>query len=99
MRRGTTQRLSFTFPESVKIESFYLTFSQKNKIILEKTLEDCEELEGNTYLVQLSQEDTLKFIAPRNFYMQLRVRDCFGNAAASTLLQGIAEPILKEGVV
>ena len=31
--------------------------------------------------------------------MQLRVRDCFGNAAASTLLQGIAEPILKEGVV
>lgn len=99
MRRGTTQSLYFTFPEDIKIETFYLTFSQKNKVILEKAMTDCEKVSDNTYLVQLSQEDTLKFTAPKTFYMQLRVRDGFGNAAASSLIQGVAEPILKDGVI
>lgn len=98
MRRGTTQNLTFTLPEELEIDVMYITFFQGNKAVLEKSLDDCE-VDGNVVTLFLSQEDTLKFSAPKNLYIQLRIRDKYGNAVASDLVQTEAEIILKDGVV
>lgn len=98
MRRGTTQNLTFTLPEELEIETMYITFFQGNKAVLEKSLDDCE-VDGNVVTLFLSQEDTLKFSAPKNLYIQLRIRDKYGNAVASDLVQTEAEIILKDGVI
>lgn len=98
MKRGTTQKLTFTMPEEISIGVLYITFKQGNKIVLEKTLDDVE-VSGRTIVLPLTQDDTLRFDAPHAVYVQLRIRDTLGNAIASEIIRTDAEAILKDGVI
>ncbi len=98
MRRGTTQEITFILPEEIAIDALYITFSQNNKTILEKTLDDVI-IDGKNIIMPLDQEDTLVLSAPQAVYLQLRIRDTDGNALASKVLKVYAEDILKDGVI
>ena len=57
MRRATTPRHEFTLPiDSTMIFKFLLTYTQDNKIILEKTESDMT-VNGNVWSVELTQEE------------------------------------------
>ena len=74
MYRGTTPTLTFALPfQAGIIKNLFITFSQKGQIVLEKTTADCG-LIGNTIELNLTQEDTLKFM-PGNAELQVRIID------------------------
>ena len=99
MIRGTTPRLEFTLPfETSLLAEAWITLSQDKEAILDKTLKDCK-CEGNTLVLKLSQEETLKFEQNSRIEMQLRVRTLSGDAFASDIISDKADRILKEGVI
>lgn len=98
LQRGTTQELTFILPEAISIEVLYITFCQKEKTVLEKTLADVEVNE-NTITLQLSQLDTLQFCSKHAVYIQLRIRDTDGNALKSDTFRTDVDDVLKEGVI
>lgn len=71
---GTTPTHKFIFPEEVtNITEIHVIYSQGDRIILVKTLEDCT-IEGNEIKVRLTQEETFRFRHDSNIDIQLRVR-------------------------
>lgn len=106
MYRGTTPELKIGIDFDPKeIEVLYITFEQKDKIVLEKTLKDCD-IQGETIVCKLTQEDTLKF-NPTNeksgaknwLYIQVRAR-LKGNETPTTDIKRYeVERILKDGVI
>ena len=76
MIRGTTPTLIFNLPFSASvIKSAEITIQyvdELKKILVKKTLEDCEL--GETSIgTRLSQEETLQFPAPAITLVQLRI--------------------------
>lgn len=74
MRRGTTPTHTFTLPfETSIINSLRITYEQENKVILTKETDDCD-IHDNIVSVQLTQEETLKFICNTPAKCQLKIR-------------------------
>lgn len=81
MYRGSTPK--FTFPVTFPINSiidFVLTFEQGDKIVLRKTLNDCEcyteydskrKKTRNLISIRLSKEESLMFEPARQLHIQL----------------------------
>ena len=88
MYRGTTPLLTFELPEPINIEVLFITFQQKDRNVLEKTLDDVSyDKEAGIISLQLSQADTLSFNADA------------GNAPASEPILIDVERIFKEGEI
>lgn len=85
MRRGTTPKHIFTFPfETSLIKQLKITYVQRDKIILEKYLADCE-LDVNTASVTLTQEDTFLFVNSGDISIQVRILTHGNEALASSI--------------
>lgn len=61
MTRGATPTHTFTLPiEISSIKNFIISYAQNGKIVLNKTMSECE-IEGDKIKVSLTQEETLSF--------------------------------------
>ena len=99
MIRGTTPKLEFTLPFEVdQISEAYITFVQRDKVILEKSISECVVGE-KTLQLQLTQEETLKLTAGCVTEIQIRVLMNSGDALASNIIRITTERILKDGVI
>ncbi len=100
MVRGTTPTLTFTLPFPVStLSALYINISQHYESIqIEKSLSDCT-ISGNDVSVILTQDDTLKLVAGRQAFIQVRVRTSDGTALASEMIPCMVEDVLKDGVI
>jgi hypothetical protein len=76
----------------------YVTYSQGNSVIVEKSIEDCTITEDSV-TVTLSQEDTLRFFALLPVLVQIRAGWAEGTRIASNILVTSANKILKDGAI
>lgn len=82
MKRGTTPTHKFTLPiEPAMVSKFLLTYSQNEKVVLEKTEADMTK-DGNVWSVELTQEETNLF-SEGNAVCQIRILTLGGDAMAS----------------
>lgn len=98
MYRGTTPQIKYVIPFNTDIiESAYVTVSQNNVIIMERSLNECYY--GSTWIIaEFSQEETLK-LAKGKCLVQLRVKTVDGTAYATPVTKVEVADILKDGVI
>ena len=98
MYRGTTPTIGFQLPfECSYISKLNIAFAQGNKIVFEKTLNDCE-LDGRIITVQLTENDTL--LLNSNKELEIQIRIAIGkDKIASNIIKTTVGRILKEGVL
>lgn len=97
--RGAT--ITNTFNVSVDLTSavvLYITFEQSNRVVLEKTLEDCA-VTPESISVDFSQEDSIAFKEKKPVRIQIRARLADGSAHVSEIIDTTASELLKEGVI
>ena len=95
MRRGTTP--THTFTTDVELSSataIYVTYQQRGKTLVEKTLADIT-FGTKAISVQLSQTDTLKFAEGERARIQIRAKFVDDTAIASQVINTTTEEILK----
>ena len=87
MRLGTTPIHQFIIPFEVSmIQEFKVTYSQRDKIILEKYLEDFQTDEDeNSLSITLTQEETFLFTSGIDVDVQARVLTIGNEALASDI--------------
>lgn len=97
MRRGTTQTLTFnTGLDLSRVDLLDISFAQHDEVVVSKSLEDCT-IDGQTIIVNLSEDDTLKFDSRKNpVQMQLRIGIGEARLASGQMYMKV-EPILKGG--
>ena len=102
MIRGTTPTLLFNLPFSASIiKSAEITIKyvdELKKILLTKTLEDCE-LGENSIRTKLTQEETLQFPAPAITLVQLRILTNDGTALATEPYKVSVKKLLADEVI
>ena len=109
MRRGTTPIFKLTLKNKsgriIKIDGLEgglsdgrVTFEQRDKIIVDKKLSECEFSNGSI-LVTLTQEETLKFDASSNVNVQCKFKDSSGVVVATKTKQFPCRDILNEEVL
>jgi len=102
MRRGSTPTNTFTTDIDLSGATLFVSYGQDGCIVIEKTGEDLDVsvVEGETTIVlELSQEDTLKFRADRDVEIQIRYVMPNGSADASNIIKTKFERIIKDGVI
>ncbi len=101
MRRATTPTHTFTFPETVgvgSVTSILISYSQRGRNILEKTLDDVIiDTENNAFNVKLTQTETDLF-APGKALVQVRVKTNDA-ALASQMIWLTIKPVLNSEVM
>ena len=101
IRRGTTPKQVFTVKNVSDIHIFtriQVTYSQRNRIILVRELEDMTIEDNNTFSFRLTQEETLSFRSGVEVEIQVRAY-VDGLAPASGIYNVPAERILNEEVL
>lgn len=102
MIRGTTPSLFFNLPfESTEIQSAEITLEYvdaNKKVLIVKTLEDCE-LGEKSIGARLTQEETLQIPAPSKVYVQLRILNTDNVALATVPIEVTVRRLLTEGVI
>ena len=100
MYRGTTPTFRLTFPIDIaSIKAAYISFSQKDLCVVEKTLDDCE-IEGSRVVrLKLTQKDTLKFDEGIvKCQARILLKDS-NDAVATKIITLTIKGVLKEGVI
>lgn len=98
MRRGTTATNIFNTNENLIDTKVYVLYSQRGRIVLEKTNKDIV-IEPDKITVPLSQSDTLKLSSEVPVHIQIRYVKSNGLAGASNIIEMMIEKILKGGVI
>lgn len=99
MRRATTPTHSFTLPfDSSMVSRFLLTYQQRGQTVLEKT-EDDMTVEGNTWSVKLTQEETKLFSPALDVTAQIRILTPGEDALASDTMKLRVKPVLNDEVL
>lgn len=102
MIRGTTPTLMYNLPFSASIiKSAEITIEYVDdlkKVLITKTLEDCELGEASIS-TRLTQEETLQFPAPATVLVQLRVLTNDDIALATEPLGVEVDKLLAEDVI
>ena len=97
--KGCTCKNTFSIPFAESdIKSIFITYTEKGKTIVEKTLDDCVFSE-NSVSVILTQEDTLKFANHEFVKVQIRVRLNNGTLTKSKIVETYTDTILKNEVI
>lgn len=100
MVQGTTPTHEFILSYGADmIADVEITYKQGNEIILQKHLEDCT-VDGNTYSVTLTQEETFDFEPNKMIEVQLRTKTHGGQVLPpSPVFKIECKPILADEVM
>ena len=99
MIRGTTPLNTFTCDIDLSgAELIYITYSQKGRVIIEKSIQDIT-VEENILTTRLSQGDTLKFSDREPVSIQIRAKFPSSNAVACAIINTTVTEILKDGEI
>ena len=97
--KGCTIGNTFTIPfTKEEIEVLYITYQQRGKTIIEKTIDDCTFGEG-FLSTGLTQEETLMFESLVKVRIQIRARLKDGTATKSKIIETDVDTLLKDGVI
>ena len=99
MIRGTTPVHVFNLPfEANLIQEVRVTYAQSGEKVLEKTEADCT-LEDKCIMVELTQQETLKFKARVNVEIQIKLLTTAGEVMASKIQTVSVDRCLNEEVL
>lgn len=98
MKRGTTPTNTFKTNIDLTGATIFLTYSQRGRVVLEKTGEDLE-ISAEAIVTRLTQKDTLGFDALQKVSIQIRYVFPDGTAGASNIMTASVGEILKDGEI
>lgn len=98
MKRGTTPTNTFKTNIDLTGATVFLTYSQRGRVVLEKTGEDLE-ISAEAIVTRLTQKDTLGFDALQKVSIQIRYVFPDGTAGASNIMTASVGEILKDGEI
>lgn len=99
MIRSTTPTFKIKLNTDIsRLEKVLISFSQDD-VLLDKTLEDCTIISGDTIKLTLTQEETNKFKANENAKIQIRVLTEEGAAFASHVYFTSVSDVLNDEVI
>ena len=98
MKRGTTPTNTFKTNIDLTGATVFLTYSQRGRVVLEKTGDDLE-ISAETIVTRLTQKDTLGFDALQKVSIQIRYVFPDGTAGASNIMTASVGEILKDGEI
>ena len=98
MKRGTTPVNTFKTNIDLTGATVFVTYSQRGRVILEKTGEDVE-ISEDAVVTRLTQRDTLGFDAIQKVSIQIRYVFPDGTAGASNIMTADVGEILKDGEI
>ena len=97
--KGCTCKNTFSIPFAESdIKVIFITYQQKGKTVIEKSLSECTFSEG-TVSVILTQEDTLKLDENEYIKIQIRVRLQDGTLTKSKIIETYTDKVLKNEVI
>lgn len=96
-RRGSTPTNTFNVNIDLTDATVYITYCQKGQTIVEKTNSDIT-ITSDSIVVELTQEDTLKF-SVGDVEIQIRYVKEDGTADASNIITVSSARILKDGLI
>ena len=98
MKRGTTPTNTFKTNIVLTGATVFLTYSQRGRVVLEKTGDDLE-ISAEAIVTRLTQKDTLGFDALQKVSIQIRYVFPDGTAGASNIMTASVGEILKDGEI
>ena len=98
MKRGTTPTNTFKTNIDLTGATVFLTYSQRGRVVLEKTGDDLE-ISAEAIVTRLTQKDTLGFDALQKVSIQIRYVFPDGTAGASNIMTAEVGEILKDGEI
>jgi hypothetical protein len=98
MKRGTTPTNTFKTNIDLTGATVFLTYSQRGRVVLEKTGDDLE-ISTEAIVTRLTQKDTLGFDALQKVSIQIRYVFPDGTAGASNIMTASVGEILKDGEI
>ena len=98
MKRGTTPINTFKTNIDLTGATVFVTYTQRGRIILEKTGADLE-ISEDAVVTRLTQRDTLGFDAVQKVSIQIRYVFPDGTAGASNIMTADVGEILKDGEI
>ena len=98
MKRGTTPTNTFKTNIDLTGATVFLTYSQRGRVVLEKTGDDLE-ISAEAIVTRLTQKDTLGFDALQKVSIQIRYVFPDGTAGASNIMTVAVGEILKDGEI
>ena len=98
MKRGTTPINTFKTNIDLSGATVFVTYTQRGRIILEKTGADLE-ISEDAVITRLTQRDTLGFDAIQKVSIQIRYVFPDGTAGASNIMTADVGEILKDGEI
>ena len=98
MKRGTTPTNTFKTNIDLTGATVFLTYSQRGRVVLEKTGDDLE-ISAEAVVTRLTQKDTLGFDALQKVSIQIRYVFPDGTAGASNIMTVTVGEILKDGEI
>lgn len=98
MKRGTTPVNTFKTNIDLTGATVFVTYSQRGRVILEKTGADVE-ISEDAVVTRLTQRDTLGFDAIQKVSIQIRYVFPDGTAGASNIMTADVGEILKDGEI
>ena len=102
--KGSTPSLSFNINTPLtNINAMYLTFYQREMLILEKNKDEIIIVDEDTIKIKLTQEETLLFSAKYPVQVQIRIKYDTANGGSAAVTSGITEfhfnEVLKHEVI
>lgn len=98
MKRGTTPINTFKTNIDLTGATVFVTYTQRGRVILEKTGEDLT-ISEDAVVTRLTQRDTLGFDAVQRVSIQIRYVFPDGTAGASNIMTAEVGEILKDGEI
>ena len=100
MIRASTPTHYFTIPEEFvnQIDKLLITYSQNDKIVLEKTEQDVD-FDSNMVYYTLKQEETNLFREDEIVEIQLRIKTIHGNVIATNIYKIPCKRVLNDEVL
>ena len=99
IQRGSTPTHEITTDISlVDAEVIYVTYEQLNRMVVEKGKDDIA-VEADKLIIELSQEETLKFNDKYKVEIQVRARFADGRAPVSNIMTTTVDRLLKGDVI
>lgn len=100
MTRGTTPTIILKLKTDLQMSEMKQIWVTMKNLVFEKTYQigDIQITEDNSLVIQLSQEDTLKFCSG-DVNVQVRLLNNSDKAYASNIKSLSVKSILKEGVI
>ena len=98
MKRGTTPTNTFKTNIDLTGATVFLTYSQRGRVVLEKTGDDLE-ISAEAVVTRLTLKDTLGFDALQKVSIQIRYVFPDGTAGASNIMTASVGEILKDGEI